>query len=94
MSIAGAVGTFCDNWPMQSLLAAAALMGALISADDAARIAEDRLPLCDVIRVDRYHDGAKPMWFVETECSDGTWQDLRIDGFSGDVIAINGDYDV
>lgn len=79
---------------MHSLLLAAGLIGAFISADEAAQIAEDRLPLCDVIRLDAYRDGAKPMWFVETECSDGTWQDLRIDGASGRVIAINGDYEV
>lgn len=79
---------------MHTLLLATALIGSLITADEAARIAEDRLPLCDVIRLDRYHDGPKPMWFVETECSDGTWQDLRIDGVSGEVIAINGDYDI
>lgn len=79
---------------MHSLFVAAALLGAFISADEAARIAEDRLPLCDVIRLDAYRDGGKPMWFVETECPDGTWKDLRIDGVSGEVIAINGDYGV
>ncbi|GIG71133.1 PepSY domain-containing protein [Phytomonospora endophytica] len=76
------------------VVAVAALIGAMVSAGEAERIAEDRLPECDVIRLDLYHDGAKPMWFVETECTDGTWRDLRIDGVSGEVIAINGDYDV
>ena len=79
---------------MHTLRHAPPLIGSHITAVVAARIAEDRLPLCDVIRLDRYHDGPKPMWFVETECSDGTWQDLRIDGVSGEVIAINGDYDI
>src|ERR1043165_3357224 len=61
-----------------------------VSAEQAAAIAEERLPLCTTIRAELYYDGHAPMWFVETECSDETWKDLRIDALSGRVVAING----
>lgn len=65
-----------------------------VDAAQAAAIAEERLPECRVTDVELYHDEDRPMWFVETECSDETWKDLRIDGITGEVIAVNGDYTV
>ncbi|WP_285664382.1 PepSY domain-containing protein [Actinorhabdospora filicis] len=65
-----------------------------VDAARVAAIAEERLPECRVTGLELYHDDERPMWFVETECSNGTWKDLRIDGISGKVIAINGDYTV
>ncbi|MEV0647403.1 PepSY domain-containing protein [Phytomonospora sp. NPDC050363] len=65
-----------------------------VAEDEAAAIAVARLPHCSVLRAELYYDGHAPMWFVETKCSDETWQDLRIDALTGRVIAINGDYDV
>lgn len=65
-----------------------------VTAAQAAAIAEGRLPGCEAIGAEFYYDEDRPMWFVETECSDETWQDLRIDAITGAVIAINGDYEV
>ena len=66
----------------------------LISAAAAAAITEARLPGCTVTDIQLYHDDDRPMWFADTECDDHTWKDVRIDGTTGRVIAVNGDYDV